>query len=422
VRVLGLTGRIDAALRSDARVVETRSLDGVRVPTAAVRDRIVQVVAADGSVRVAGEPAGGADADPLLGTPFPFEPGSGRHVLSVDDPALGSLRLLAQPIRDDGSWLVVARSDDLVAGANRSVVRALVVGVPVLTAGLGVLVWLGVGRALRPVEDMRRTVADISERHLSARVPVRGSGDEIDRLAATMNEMLDRLDAAAGRERQLVADASHELRSPVASVRALLETRGQAADPAEHDAEALAALSRLQELVEGLLELASHDASVPSPARPVDLDELVMERARALRASSGLTVDTSLVSGGQVTGAEEGLRRVVDNLSSNAGRHARTQVRFEVREAPGWVQLVVADDGPGIPEADRELVFQRFIRLDEARDRDRAGAGLGLAIVAGVVARHHGQVAVDEDPHLGGARFVVSLPAVPPPPSADGVT
>ena len=119
------------------------------------------------------------------------------------------------------------------------------------------------GRALRPVESIRSSVGDITDHHLSTRVPVPRTGDEVARLAVTMNEMLDRLDAASGRERQLVADASHELRSPLASVRALLETRSTAADPAAHDAEAMAAVIRLQALVEQLLVLASQDAAVP---------------------------------------------------------------------------------------------------------------------------------------------------------------
>ena len=148
--------------------------------------------------------------------------------------------------------------------------------------------------------------------------------------------------------------------------------------------------------------LASQDAAVAPPTTAVDLDDLVMERASALRAASTLTVDTSAVSGGQVLGSQEDLRRMVDNLAANAARHARSTVRFRVAESPGWVQLVVSDDGPGVPDADRARVFERFTRLDEARDRDRAGAGLGLAIVAGVVARHHGIVAVDADPISAG--------------------
>jgi signal transduction histidine kinase len=308
----------------------------------------------------------------------------------------------------------VARSEELALTAGRTVIRAVVVLVPLLTLGVGFLVWFGVGRALRPVESIRTSVGEITEHHLSTRVPVPTTGDEIARLAVTMNEMLDRLDAAAGRERQLVADASHELRSPLASVRVLLETRSTAADPAAHDAEAMAAVIRLQALVEQLLVLASQDAAVPPPTRPVDVDDLVMERASALRATTALTVDTAAVSGGQVLGSEEDLRRLVDNLAANAGRHARSGVRFEVREAPGWVQLVVADDGPGIPEDERSRVFDRFTRLDDARSRDRAGAGLGLSIVAAVVARHQGTVTVDADPTLGGARFVVNLPTRTP--------
>jgi signal transduction histidine kinase len=162
--------------------------------------------------------------------------------------------------------------------------------------------------------------------------------------------------------------------------------------------------------VEQLLVLASEDTAGPVPNRPVDVDDLVLERTSVLRRTSGLSVDTSAVSGGQVLGSEEGLRRVVDNLVANAARHARSTVRAEVREAGPWVCLVVADDGPGIPAADHRRVFERFTRLDEARSRDRAGAGLGLAIVAGVVARHQGTVTVDDDPALGGARFTVWLP------------
>jgi signal transduction histidine kinase len=415
----GLTNRIDRQLRADSEAAALRNIeaDPARIPVSAGGSRILQVVGTDGTVLWSSPAAGGEGAAPIVTPPLPFAAGSGTHLLSVDDPALGELRVLAVPRgSNDQYWLLIARSEELGNTAGRAVLRAVFVLVPVLTLGLGLLVWFGVGRALQPVESIRSSVGDITEHHLSTRVPVPATGDEIARLAVTMNEMLDRLDAAAGRERQLVADASHELRSPLASVRALLETRAAAADPATHDAEAMAAVIRLQALVEQLLVLASQDAAVPPPTRPVDLDDLVMERASALRATTSLTVDTSLVSGGQVLGSGEDLRRLVDNLAANAGRHARSTVRFRVSEAPGWVQLVVSDDGPGVPEADRQRVFERFARLDEARDRDRAGAGLGLSIVAGVVARHQGTVAVDADPDLGGARFVVNLPTATPGP------
>jgi signal transduction histidine kinase len=125
-------------------------------------------------------------------------------------------------------------------------------------------------------------------------------------------------------------------------------------------------VARLQGLVDQLLELARHDLPQPPPGRPVDLDELVLQHADVLRRTSGLTIDTSTVSGGQVLGSEEALGRMVENLASNAGRHARRQVTFSVRE---WDDQV-ADDGPGIAPDQREAVFERFTRLDDARVRD----------------------------------------------------
>lgn len=411
---VGLTNRIDRQLRADAVVGGLRETPADRIAAGAGAGRIAQVVGTDGAVLWSSPAAGGQEAVPLIDAPLPFAPGSGTHLLSVDNAALGELRIIAVPRGGGDEWLLIARSEELGNTAARAVLRAVIVLVPLLTLGLGFIVWFGVGRALRPVESIRSTVGDITEHHLSTRVPVPDTRDEVARLAVTMNEMLDRLDAASGRERQLVADASHELRSPLASVRALLETRATATDPAAHDAEAMAAVIRLQALVEQMLVLASQDSAAPLAPRPVDLDDLVMERASALRASTTLTIDTAAVSAAQVPGREEALRRIVDNLAANASRHARTTVRFQLHEVAGWAQLVVSDDGPGVPEADRARVFERFSRLDDARDRDRAGAGLGLAIVAGAVEQHGGSVTVDADPELAGARFVVDLPLVPP--------
>jgi signal transduction histidine kinase len=411
---VGLTNRIDRQLRADATAGVLRETPAERIPATAGGGRIVQVVDAEGAVLWSSAAAGGTGAEPLVEPPLPFEAGSGTHLLSVDNPALGELRVIAVPRSGGGEWLLIARSEELGNTAGRAVLRAVIILVPLLTLGLGFVVWFGVGRALRPVESIRSSVGDITEHHLSTRVPVPDTGDEVARLAVTMNEMLDRLDAASGRERQLVADASHELRSPLASVRALLETRATAPDPAAHDAEAMAAVIRLQSLVEQMLVLASQDSGPPPAPRPVDLDDLVIERASSLRATTTLRIDATAVSGAQVAGSEESLRRVVDNLAANAARHARTTVRFQLHEVPGWAQLVVSDDGPGVPEADRARVFERFSRLDDARDRDRAGAGLGLSIVAGAVGQHGGTVTVDADPDLGGARFVVNLPTIGP--------
>jgi len=174
---------------------------------------------------------------------------------------------------------------------------------------------------------------------------------------------------------------------------------------------------RMQQLVEDLLVLARADeGTLRLERRPVDLDDLVLEVAGDLRQVSGLLVDTTGVSAGRVAGDENQLRRVVRNLADNALRHARGRVTFTLAEdAPGatgsgTTRLCVDDDGDGVPETERQRIFERFIRLDDARSRDTGGAGLGLAIVAEVVSVHGGRVTVGVSP-LGGARFEVLLPS-----------
>jgi signal transduction histidine kinase len=409
---------VDAQLRSDARVTQRFIHSQGPVPDFGPTGRIVQVVLGDGSVIGTNEE--GKDAGPLLDAPFPWKDHPRGTALTVQHPGLGRLRVWFTPLEDASGagdagepWIVVARSIDQLHRSTESLRATLLVVVPLLTFLLGGLIWLVVGRALRPVEVIRATVNEITERDLSQRVTTSGTGDEVDRLAATMNEMLARLERASEREHRLVADASHELRNPLAAARALIQSRP--ADPAEaatHDTMALDALARLQGLVDQLLELARHDLPQPPPSRPVDLDELVLQHADVLRRTSGLTIDTSTVSGGQVLGSEEALGRMVENLASNAGRHARHRVTFTVRECDDQVELVVADDGPGIAADQREAVFERFTRLDDARARDGSGAGLGLAIVARIVERHGGRVDVDAVRDGTGAAITVVLPAL----------
>lgn len=408
---IGLVRELDRRLVVESDILEATTVRRALPELARRPDLIVQVVSTEGSVVASSSGADPTGERSIVGQPLPWSPTSGARTLSIDDPDLGEIRVRATPIGDQGRWLLVARSEAQLQQSIRAVRGALLVLVPLITGVLALVVWLGVGRALRPIEAMRSTVSGISDRDLTRRVPEPGTGDEVDRLAVTMNDMLARLDAASQRERQLVADASHELRSPLASVRALVETRSLAGDDIEaHDAATMAAILRLQSLVEQLLELASQDSTAGGTASAVDLDDLVLGQADLLRRTIDLAIDTSDVSGGQVTGSPDALRRLVENLASNAVRHARTTMRFAVREAGGFVELVVGDDGPGIAPADRARVFERFTRLDEARTVDEAGAGLGLAIVAGIVDRHHGTVMVGTDPVLGGAEFVVRLP------------
>jgi signal transduction histidine kinase len=405
---------VDAQLRRNVGLAQQFIESRQPVPEIGPTGMVVQVMTDDG--QVLGNNVDGEGYGPLLEAPFPWEDGSnsGGVALTVQHPELGTMRVRVASLRDaSGPWLVAAMSIDQLERSVQSLQTTLLVVVPALTLALAALVSWVVGRSLRPVEMIRSTVSEITERDLSQRVAVSGTDDEVDRLAATMNEMLARLERAAERERRLVADASHELRNPLAAAQALIESRPE--DPMEaraHDAMTLDALGRLQGLVDQLLELARSDLPQPPPSRPVDLDELVLLHAGVLRRTSELAVDTSTVSGGQVLGSEEALGRVVENLASNAGRYARHRVGFTVRERGDQVELIVTDDGPGIPVEDRELVFERFARLDGNGSRDRSGTGLGLAIVARIVERHGGTVRADAGPNDVGTAITVALPAL----------
>lgn len=400
----------DRNLTETARFLERARGSSLLDPEAAPSDLFVQVVAPDG--RVVGGTPQATELGPLAGEALVDTGRVELTTASVDD--VGTVRVLVAPIPDSDTTLMLGRPIGQVEATRSLLVNIALVGIPLLVAGMAALVWIVVGRALRPVEAVRLAVRDVTEQDLSRRLPVPDTGDELSRLVETLNGMLDRLEGAVDRERTLVADASHELQSPLAGARALLET--EPADPSARlasRAEALAALDRLQVLVEDLLVLARSDHEpLPSNDRPVDLDDLVLQHAADLRASTALAVDVTGVSGGQVLGDEADLVRVVANLSSNGLRHAATTLRFEVVQEGDVVHLVVEDDGPGVPAADRERIFERFTRLDAARQRGDGGAGLGLAIVSSLVEAHGGTVVV-EDARGGGARFVVTLPANP---------
>jgi signal transduction histidine kinase len=402
-----MVAQVDSTLTANTDFIDRSMRSGDPLPTGrGPTDLFVQFLASDG--RVVGASTAAQGRPPLAG---PRTDGA-RRIVTVHDDTLGALRVLTEPAPLDPTMtLVVARSADSVSDVRSLLVRMLVVTVAGGSALLGLLIWVVVGRALRPVEAMRRTVLAISERDLHRRLDRPGTGDELERLADTLNDLLDRLDRAVTRERQFVADASHELRSPIAGVRALLET--EPADPAavvEVRAEALARLGQLQDLVDDLLVLARNDEGTRSPpTRPVDLDDLVLGQARQLGRTTNLRVDTTQVSGGQVIGRDTDLGRVVENLAANAARHARTTVAFSVRQVDGMVELAVTDDGPGIAAADRGRIFERFTTLDDARSLAQARTGLGLSIASAIVAAHHGSIRAHDAPGTG-ARFVVRLP------------
>jgi signal transduction histidine kinase len=330
-----------------------------------------------------------------------------------DDDATGAVD--ADDAADAAELTVVAaRSLDEAQAASAASLVTLGVAVPVALVVLGVTTWFVVGRALRPVEAMRREVDEVTAARLDRRLRDPGGRDEIARLARTLNGMLDRLDASARAQRRFVGDASHELKTPLATIRQHAEVA--LLHPGSIDGQALAGTvlgeeARLTALVQGLLVLARADEGQLGVARrPVDLDDLVVAEASRLRASSPLRVDATGVGPARVVGDEPLLGQVVRNLVANAARHATSTVALALVERDGRAVLTVDDDGAGVPVADRGRVFERFVRLDEARDRDAGGSGLGLAIVAEIVRVHGGAVRIDDSP-LGGARFVVDLPA-----------
>ncbi|MFC4530745.1 sensor histidine kinase [Sphaerisporangium dianthi] len=286
--------------------------------------------------------------------------------------------------------------------------RLLIFGIPVLLLLVAAMTWFFVGRALVPVSGIRARLADITSRDLHRRVPVPAARDEVAALARTVNATLDRLERAVEQHRRFVADAAHELRSPIATLR----TRLELAPPGETVVEALCDVRRLQSLAADLLLLAALDAGAPPRAGEVDLGQVAAEESLRPRPRAGVRVELDVEPDVVVRGSRPHLTRVIVNLVDNAVRHASSSVKVRVAaEGPDGdgAVLEVRDDGPGIPVEDRDAVFDRFTRLDEARTRDAGGSGLGLAIVREIVVLHGGAVAVTGAG--GGACFTVRLPA-----------
>lgn len=375
-------------------------------------DAVAMVATLDGGVLASNAPGARRTAIGVI----PAGAGDERQTSrSVDDDG-SAYRVLSRRVGTPGGEVVLqlASPRDDIDESMRALVVASTIGLPLVTAVLALVIWIVVGRTLRPVERIRAEVAAIEPRQLDRRVPMPRGDDEVARLAATMNAMLARLDAAARRQARFTADASHELRTPLTRMRAELEVLQSEAAPARSTGtdSLLQEVHAMQRLVDDLLLLAKGDESgATAPTRVVDLDDVVLDEVRAL-ARSRVVIDASEVSGAQVTGVPDQLRRAVRNLFDNALRHAASTVRVGLGEAGGLVTLRVDDDGPGVPADRRAEIFERFSRADDARGVAAGGTGLGLAIVREVVERHGGTVELDAD-HHPGARFVVTLPVAP---------
>jgi len=362
------------------------------------------------------------------GRPFPDAVTGERHTLFIGNRVFDVLPLDVRVGNASvGAFLVATAPMASIQNSVHTLKTTLWWAVPILIVVVGLIAWGVTGRALRPVETIRAEVTAISHASLDRRVSEPRARDEVGRLARTMNEMLDRLQDASDRQRQFVSDASHELRSPVAAMRATGEValaHPNAADWPIVVRRMLTEDDRMEQIVGDLLELARGEET-ELPDTRIDLDDVALEEvARARR--SGITIQSSAVSAGRVRGSREQLTRVVRNLLDNATRHATATVRIGLGTADAPVRtngsgpevtqravvLVVEDDGPGIPAEDRERVFERFTRLDEGRARDQGGLGLGLAMVRTIAERHGGTATITDstDAALPGARVVVTLP------------
>jgi signal transduction histidine kinase len=426
--VLGLAGvllvfevrsALQRPIRGEARARAADVVSAINaVPTPAVVPplrapwpTLVQVL--DGSGRVISASGELAGRPPLLSiNPEHREP-RGRVTLTSNG-RLQDWRLdgVVASVGGRPVTVVVATSLAQIEQSTRLIAVGLWIGIPVLVALVAMLAWVLVGRALHPVEALRREVDAFDEHPGGRRVTAPASDDEIGRLAATLNALLDRLERAGAQQRRFVADASHELRSPVANIRAAVEVALAHPDAApwpDVATEVLGQSDRMGRLVGDLLLLARAEAG--ELARPDDeLVDLAAVAARVCHdglARVPIVLDTP--DEAFTRGDEAHLERVVENLVANAIRHASSRVTVTTATSATWVQLTVTDDGPGIEPEDRARVFQRFVRLDSDRSRGSGGTGLGLAIVAEVVAAHGGTVSIG-DAHPG-AVLTVRLPA-----------
>jgi signal transduction histidine kinase len=390
------------------------------LPAQANDSSLVQIVDSSNSVvsasaNIVGEP-------PILPTqPYPHSDAAFDIANLPVGNLSASFRILAHPVMLNGSagWIYVATSLSQLDAATSSLTLLLIVGLPTLIALVGVTVSIAVGRSLKPIEGIRRTAVSIGN-DLSTRVPVPSSRDEVARLAVSMNEMLDRLEASARKQKRFIGDASHELRSPLATLRAQVEialAEPDTVDSLDSLARVESQALRMSDIIEDLLFLARVDERGHYRSHEqVDLDEIVVNEVRRLRAAGAIAVRLVRLDGVRTTGSPRDLARMLRNIGDNAARHARTGVWFSLTVEEDTAVLTIANDGPLIPAVDQQRIFDRFTRLDDARSRrpGEGGSGLGLAIAQEIATSHGGRITVTSlTIPESRAAFIVTVPVAP---------
>lgn len=406
-----------ARARQIVAVVESKGLGGLdeSLLTDSRYVDIIQVVDGSGNVVFSGDRYPSGPLSPGLA------PGEQRRAggfrTSPNGPEYrASLIGVATPT--DGPVTVeVGAAERNLDSLFRFVALLAAVVIPIIVIGTVILTYNFVARVLKPVDDIRKQVDDISGGDRHQRVPVPDTGDEIATLASTMNAMLDRIDGARTEQLRFVNDASHELNSPLTTLVGLLDlsrTKRSAIDPETVDTVMMPEALRLQGMVSDLLLLARADENgIPLRLADIDIDEVVSAEIARLEALGRHTISANIIAV-RVRGDGEKLARALRNITDNASRHTRDGLNFAMAVSADrdYVSVTVSDNGPGISDCDKSRVWQRFVRLDTDRERSSGGSGLGLAIVEEIVRAHHGHVAVVDHPG-GGATVGFTLPVAP---------
>ncbi|MEQ1874937.1 MAG: ATP-binding protein [Ilumatobacteraceae bacterium] len=388
-----------------------RALDGVEAIELS-QDEFVATFDADGTIIYASPAVDTADLQPYIDEIL--------DLVGIDETSI-----LIDEYVANGTWTTAieacttSQCDGVVFGRRPqswpSYVRDRLSWLLLACGLVGVVVWVGsrrlVGGALRPVDRMRNELSTITESNASLRIDVPGTGDELAGLAVSMNSAIARLEAAMNAQRRFVSDSAHELRSPLAGIRATLELADRdAARSPQAIRDSIAQVDRIGALIDDLLNLARRDAGIAPPVQLSDIDDIVRGEVRDLTLRHpNVNLIRNRIDPVQSTVYRDGISRVVRNVLDNAAKYCNSTVAVSLTiDGDHWL-LVVDDDGPGIRAEDRDAVFQRFTRLDSSRSRDTGGAGLGLAIVAATVADHAGTVVLGQAT-LGGASFRVRVP------------